>query len=181
MLLNASGQISLLRVHDLGTGYGPPSDSIDVEVVVQFVGRPADAFGFQLRSDNKNPARRGMLDLLRDAFNHAWTANTDDWKKGTVSKWDTVTVRELARYFTVTCNSLPTGSSAACDGKAGCCAMESVAVMQHEMAITIATVVMSSRRRICIGRPPSKIRCSLKTTKPSLPSLGNDRQRTALS
>ncbi len=77
MLLNASGQISLLRVHDLGTGYGPPSDSIDVEVVVQFVGRPADAFGFQLRSDNKNPARRGMLDLLRDAFNHAWTAHID--------------------------------------------------------------------------------------------------------
>ena len=77
MLLNASGQISLLRVHDLGTGYGPPSDSIDVEVVVQFVGRPADAFGFQLRSDNKNPARRGMLDLLRDAFNHGWTAHID--------------------------------------------------------------------------------------------------------
>ena len=66
MLLNTSGQISLLRVHDVGTRYGPPSDSIDVEVVVQFVGRPADAFGFQLRSDSNNPARRGMLDLLRD-------------------------------------------------------------------------------------------------------------------
>lgn len=77
MLLNTSGQISLLRVHDLGTGYGPPADSMDVEVVIQFAGRPADAFGFQLRSDNKGPARRGMLDLLRDAFNHAWIANID--------------------------------------------------------------------------------------------------------
>ena len=77
MLLNTSGQISLLRVHDVGTRYGPPSDSIDVEVVVQFVGRPADAFGFQLRSDSNNPARRGMLDLLRDAFNHGWTAHID--------------------------------------------------------------------------------------------------------
>jgi hypothetical protein len=74
---NARGQLSLLRVHERGSGYGPDSDFIDVEVVVQFVGRPADAFGFQLRSDENGPARQGMLDLLRDAFNHAWTANID--------------------------------------------------------------------------------------------------------
>jgi hypothetical protein len=42
MPLNASGKISLLRVHDRGTAYGPPTDRIDVEVVMQFVGRPAD-------------------------------------------------------------------------------------------------------------------------------------------
>lgn len=77
MLLNLGGQLSLLRVHDLGTGYGPPFDSMDVEVVVQFIGRPLDAFGFQLRSDDNGPARQGMLDLLRDAFNHGWTANID--------------------------------------------------------------------------------------------------------
>jgi len=77
MPINASGKISLLRVHDRGTAYGPPTDRIDVEVVMQFVGRPADAFGFQLRDDENGPARQGMLDLLRDAFNHAWIANID--------------------------------------------------------------------------------------------------------
>jgi hypothetical protein len=44
---------------------------------MQFVGRPADAFGFQLRNDANGPARQGMLDLLRDAFNHGWTAHID--------------------------------------------------------------------------------------------------------
>jgi hypothetical protein len=77
MPLNTSGKIALLRVHDLGTAYGPPTDRIDVEVVMQFVGRPADAFGFQLRDDANGPARQGMLDLLRDAFNHGWIAHID--------------------------------------------------------------------------------------------------------
>jgi len=72
MPINVNGQLSLLRVHDVGTAYGPPFDQIDVEVVVQFVGRPDDAYGFQLRSDGNQPARRGMLDLLRDGFNHNW-------------------------------------------------------------------------------------------------------------
>jgi hypothetical protein len=75
--LNLSGQLSLLRVHDLGSGFGPDSDFIDVEVVVQFVGRPANAFGFQLRNDDNLPARQGMLDLLRSAFNRGWIANID--------------------------------------------------------------------------------------------------------
>ncbi len=72
MPANVSGQLSLLRVHDLGTGYGPPNDEIDVEVVVQFVGDTTRAFGFQLRNDDNGPARRGMLDLLRDGFNNDW-------------------------------------------------------------------------------------------------------------
>jgi hypothetical protein len=77
MPLNTSGRIGLLRVHDRGTAYGPATDRIDVEVVMQFAGRPADAFGFQLRDDANGPARQGMLDLLRDAFNHGWIANID--------------------------------------------------------------------------------------------------------
>ncbi len=76
-LLNTSGQISLLRVHDRGTKYGPPSDQIDVEVVIQFAGRPDFAFGFQLRNDPDGPAREGMLGLLRDAFTHGWIAHVD--------------------------------------------------------------------------------------------------------
>ena len=72
MPINVNGQLSLLRVHDVGTAYGPPNDQIDVEVVVQFNGRPDDAYGFQLRSDSNAPARTGMLSLLRDGFNHGW-------------------------------------------------------------------------------------------------------------
>jgi hypothetical protein len=75
--LQVSGQLSLLRVHERGSKYGPPSDQIDVEVVVQFRNRPNDAFGFQLRDDAEGPAREGMLGLLRDGFNHGWTVTID--------------------------------------------------------------------------------------------------------
>ena len=34
MPLTLSGQLSLLRVHERGSGFGPSSDFIDVEVVV---------------------------------------------------------------------------------------------------------------------------------------------------
>jgi hypothetical protein len=77
MLLNLSGKLSLLRVHDVGTAYGPPNDQLDVEVIVQFVARPNDAFGFQLRTDDNQPVREGMLDLLRDGFNRGWTVWID--------------------------------------------------------------------------------------------------------
>ena len=77
MPLNRSGTLSLLRVHEVGSGCGPPTDFIDVEVVTQFVGDAADAYGFQLRADSNQPVRQGMLDLLRDAFNNNWIANID--------------------------------------------------------------------------------------------------------
>ena len=76
-LLESSGKLTFLRVHDVGTGFGPPSDFIDVEVVIKLDTRPNNAFGFQLRNDNNRPARAGMLDLLRDAFNHNWTVLID--------------------------------------------------------------------------------------------------------
>jgi hypothetical protein len=79
---NASGQLSLLRVHDRGTKFGPPSDQLDVEVVIQFAGQPR-FYGFQLRTDANGPAREGMLGLLRDGFNHGWIVNVDfDIKPG---------------------------------------------------------------------------------------------------
>jgi hypothetical protein len=75
--LQIIGRLSLLRVHELGTKYGPPSDQIDVEVVVQFHGSPSRAFGFKLRDDSRGPAREGMLGLLRDGFNHGWIVGID--------------------------------------------------------------------------------------------------------
>ncbi len=76
-ILQTSGQLSLLRVHERGSKYGPPSDQIDVEVVVQFQGLPSRAYGFQLRDDARGPAREGMLGLLRDGFNHNWRVTID--------------------------------------------------------------------------------------------------------
>ena|ERR1700761_1806180 len=67
-LLESKGRITFLRVHDVGTGFGPPTDFLDVEVVVQIDSQPGKSFGFQLRNDNNRPARQGMLDILRDAF-----------------------------------------------------------------------------------------------------------------
>jgi hypothetical protein len=76
-LLQSSGKITFLRVHDVGTAFGPPSDRIDVEVVVQLNTRPGESFGFQLRNDAQRAARQGMLDLLRDAFNSNATVVLD--------------------------------------------------------------------------------------------------------
>jgi hypothetical protein len=65
----AEGRLTLLRVHDVGTKFGPPSDVLDAEVVVTLDSEPHKAFGFQLRGGSDESARRGMLDQLRDAFN----------------------------------------------------------------------------------------------------------------
>ncbi len=62
------GRVTMLRVNDLGDGFGPPHDFIDVEVVIALDSQPGKFFGFQLRNDARLPARQGMLDLLRDAF-----------------------------------------------------------------------------------------------------------------
>jgi hypothetical protein len=83
-----TGKLTLLRVHDVGTKYGPQSDQIDVEVVVKLNTTPDWAYGFQLRNDSNSPVRQAMLDLLRDAFNHNWTVtleyNVDPGKKNAV-------------------------------------------------------------------------------------------------
>jgi hypothetical protein len=76
-LLAKTGKVTFLRVHDVGTGFGPSSDFIDVEVVMQLNGNRTESFGFQLRNDNNRAARQGMLDLLRDAFNNNWTVIVD--------------------------------------------------------------------------------------------------------
>lgn len=76
-LLNSSGKITMLRIHDVGTKYGPPADQIDVEAVIQLDTKPGMAFGFQLRNDNQRVTREGMLNLLRDAFRNNWTVSID--------------------------------------------------------------------------------------------------------
>ncbi len=67
-LLGARGRITMLRIHDVGTGYGPPKDQIDGEVVIQFNANQDNAYGFQLRNDGNKVAQKGMLTSLRQAF-----------------------------------------------------------------------------------------------------------------
>ena len=76
-LLQRQGKVTFLRVHDVGTKFGPPGDQIDVEVVFQLDTQPSKSFGFQVRNDSNRAARQGMLDLLRDAFNRGWTVVVD--------------------------------------------------------------------------------------------------------
>jgi hypothetical protein len=72
-----SGRVTFLRVHDVGGKYGPSSDQIDVEVVIQLNNNSNPSVGFQLRNDTNRVAHQGMLDLLRDAFNHGWQTTVD--------------------------------------------------------------------------------------------------------
>jgi len=67
-LLEKTGKIIFLRAHDLGTGYGPPNDFLDVEAVFILNSLSEGASGFQLRNDNNPPALQAMFSLLREAF-----------------------------------------------------------------------------------------------------------------
>jgi hypothetical protein len=86
---NFSGRLTLLRVHNVGTKYGPGSDQIDVEVVFKIDVYPNNAFGFTLRDDTDGPAHRGMLALLCSGFENNWKVATDaevpDGKRNGVS------------------------------------------------------------------------------------------------
>ena len=76
-LIAYSGKVSFLRVHEVSSKYGPPSDQIDVEVVFQLAGVPGKSFGLQLRNDTNRLTHYGALDLLRDAFANGYTVMTD--------------------------------------------------------------------------------------------------------
>jgi hypothetical protein len=81
-ILTAAGKLVFLRVHDVGTGFGPPVDRLDAEVVVKLDSDPKRAFGFQLRTDAQEAARHRMLDLLRDAFRRDQNVRIDYAKTG---------------------------------------------------------------------------------------------------
>lgn len=76
-LVQSTGKLTFLRVHDVGTKFGPSTDQIDAEVIMKLSSQPDRAMGFQLRNDSNRPARQGMLDLLRDGLNHNWTVVVD--------------------------------------------------------------------------------------------------------
>lgn len=65
-----TGTITMLRVHEAGSGFGPPTDPLEGELVVRIAGRSGFSFGLFLREVAREAAHRGSLDLLRDAFNN---------------------------------------------------------------------------------------------------------------
>jgi photosystem II stability/assembly factor-like uncharacterized protein len=78
----ARGRVTLLRVHDLETGYGPPDDQLDAEVIVWLDTEPQKAFGFQLRDDGARQPAEGKLTILRDAFNQNVAVQLDFTRTG---------------------------------------------------------------------------------------------------
>jgi hypothetical protein len=81
-ILVAEGQLTFLRVHDVGTGFGPAVDLLDGEVVAKVDSQPLKAFGFQLRTDASEEVRQGMLDVLRDAFRRDQPVRIEYFKTG---------------------------------------------------------------------------------------------------
>lgn len=55
-------------MHDIGTGYGHPTDPIDGEVIVRLDSDRNSAFGFPLQVGKNEAANRQKLDLLRASF-----------------------------------------------------------------------------------------------------------------
>jgi hypothetical protein len=78
-LRNASGEIGYFRIHDVGSGFGPPTDFIDVECVIKLRQEPTLAFGIQLRNDVNVHVHNGMLDLIRDAYFHNRHIDIEYW------------------------------------------------------------------------------------------------------
>jgi hypothetical protein len=74
--LTVPSAISMLRVHDLGGGYGPPDDHIDGELIAKVSGAPNHAVGATLRTDSRLPSHEGMLALLRDGLVHRSAVET---------------------------------------------------------------------------------------------------------
>ncbi len=67
-ILESVGRITFLRAHEVGSGFGKPPNFLDSEIIVLLDDDPLRAFGFQLRADLNQPARKAMFDLLRAAF-----------------------------------------------------------------------------------------------------------------
>lgn len=81
-VLQAEGRLTFLRVHDIGTGFGPVSDNLDAEVILQLDTMPESFLGFQLRADKNEANNYKMLDVARDAFNRGRVVSLDYLQTG---------------------------------------------------------------------------------------------------
>lgn len=67
-IISSQGKVELLRVHEVGSGYGPAYDKLNAEVIFQLEGINDKSFGFKLKSGESSEVNKGMLKLLREAF-----------------------------------------------------------------------------------------------------------------
>jgi hypothetical protein len=75
-LLQTTGQVEWVRVHDVGTGFGPADDFIDGEVIFKLLNGD-NRYGFQLRSNANALVAQGGLSLLLEAMRKGWDVNVD--------------------------------------------------------------------------------------------------------
>jgi hypothetical protein len=66
-IIATKGKIVQLRVHERGTGYGPPQYRINEDCIVKIDSQPGAAFGLDLSGANRHSGKQ-MFDLLRKAF-----------------------------------------------------------------------------------------------------------------
>lgn len=76
-LLATTGAVEWIRVNQVGTGYGPPTDFIDGEVIFKFKGLNK-RFGFQMREGANLAVAQGALSLLQESMRRTkWTVEID--------------------------------------------------------------------------------------------------------
>jgi len=75
-LFQTTGPVEWVRVNDVGTGFGPPHDFIDGEVIFKLVNGD-DSYGFQLRANANALVAQGGLSLLLEAMRKGWDINVD--------------------------------------------------------------------------------------------------------
>jgi hypothetical protein len=75
-LLQTTAQVEWVRVNDVGTGFGPPDDFIDGEVIFKLTNGD-NHYGFQLRDNANALVAQGGLSLLLEAMRKGWDINVD--------------------------------------------------------------------------------------------------------
>ena len=75
--LRRSGKLTFLRAHELGGGFGPDTDFIDVEAVARITAEPDHSFGFEMQDDARLPAHEAMFALLVEGFSRDWDITVD--------------------------------------------------------------------------------------------------------
>lgn len=67
---NADGNVTMLRVSELGSRFGPPDSGLEAEVLFRLDANPDTTYGFKLRAGDAGGAQYGMYLLLKEAHVH---------------------------------------------------------------------------------------------------------------
>jgi len=99
-LLQLTGYVTFLRVNEPGSGFGGGSTNwFDADVIFKLDSRPDKGFGFQLRNDDFQPVRQGMLALLQDAVLHHLQVTTDYLELATLPNNNSFVIRVALQHI----------------------------------------------------------------------------------